>query len=353
MKQICFIVVIISFMLSGCMDKIEAEDRGYVITMGIDKGTEYKYDISFVVAKLTDQGNKGEGEVINVSADNIVEALNIGNSLTNKLLYIGQLKTVIFGKSIFETDNYISDILSQLENNRDVNIKTIVLGTEGKALDISNAIGSNELSAGIYIYDFYKNSSEKTSFTEKIELGKMISDIDANGSTVIPLISLEEDSIKIYGGIIAGESNFKDVIPEKYMLSDIWLKNNGEGAVISDEEGRGLTILDNYCKYSFSEKDNKIVCNIEIESRGSTNFAFDREQKYEIQENFESIVENDILEYIYFLRDTATCDALGFSNKLKKYKTNIYYKYGEEQSFYNMEFEVDCNIEIKSTGLGG
>ena len=44
------------------MDKTEAEDRGYVITVGVDMGENERYDISFVTADLSgDGGSAGSG----------------------------------------------------------------------------------------------------------------------------------------------------------------------------------------------------------------------------------------------------------------------------------------------------
>ena len=159
MRKVFILCVFCCIFLSGCMDKTEAEDRGYVITVGVDMGENERYDISFVTADLSGDGSDIKGKVINVSADSIVEALKKGDSNTNKLLYLGQLKTVVLGESILGDSEGLYEFLSQLENNRDVSIKTIMLGTEKKASEVTKEISEKEFSAGVYIYDFYKKVS--------------------------------------------------------------------------------------------------------------------------------------------------------------------------------------------------
>ncbi len=349
-----FCVLIYSFTLCGCMDKIEAEDRGYVITMGVDKGVENKYEFSFVTASLSDKGaGTSGGDIIKVSGDSILEAINKGDSYTNKLLYLGQLKNVVFSKSIVEDYQLFFNVLSQLESNRDVSVKTVILGTESKSQDLISIISENELSSGVYIYDFYKNSAEKTSFTEKTELESLMIDLRQNKSVVLPLISFDDNDLKIGGGLLTGEKGFKGVISEDYIMSGIWLKNKAEGAVIVNSNGDTLSVIDNYCKYDFNEKNGYITCNIDIEARGSIDGLYSSEEIESMEKDFENMIEDNILKYIDFLKYECMEDPLGFSNRLKKHNKDLYYKYGEEQSFYSMNFNIDCDLKIKSTGMGG
>lgn len=353
MRKVFILCVFCCIFLSGCMDKTEAEDRGYVITVGVDMGENERYDISFVTADLSGDGSDIKGKVINVSADSIVEALKKGDSNTNKLLYLGQLKTVVLGESILGDSEGLYEFLSQLENNRDVSIKTIMLGTEKKASEVTKEISEKEFSAGVYIYDFYKNSAEKTAFTEKMELENFISSIRENKSVTVPLIDFNDDDIKIEGAIIVGENGVSRKIEDKDVMSDIWLKNKGEGAVIVNEEGDTLSILDNYCKYKFYEKDGKLFCDINITGRGSTDSLYNGGNTGDLEGYFENVMEEDIESYINLLQKDLKLDPLGFSRKLRKYKNNLYYKYGEDNSFYNMNFNVNCDIKIKSIGMGG
>ena len=347
------LIYFVSFFLVGCLDKIEAEDRGYIITMGIDNGVEKKYDISFLIAQFSDNGDtKTTGKIIKISADSIIEAVNKANSNTNKLLYLGQLKTVILGENILNRKNTLIDILEQLENNKDVSVKTVILATKGNAEDMANLIAENELSSGIYIYDFYKNSAEQTAFTEKVELEKLTINMRENKSALIPVIYSYDNQLKINGSIIVDNNGIKDFISEESFINNIWLNNKAEGYVIVDDNGNTLEILDNYCSYKFYEKDSYILCDINIKARGSIDGIYDKNNIFNIEKNFENIISNNILNYINKLKLYYKVDPLGFSLKLKKYNNNLYYKYNKENSFVNnMNFNVNCDIKIKSTGI--
>ena len=122
MKQLKFaLIALLPLLLTGCWDGRDPEDRAYVITMGIDKGEDGLL-VTFAPAKTT-EGNAQS--VYPVTADTLTAAVADADSRSSREVYLGQLRTVVFGKSLLADKAAFEAVL---EENRGKHVAIVSHG---------------------------------------------------------------------------------------------------------------------------------------------------------------------------------------------------------------------------------
>lgn len=151
-KKIALLLLLLPFCLAGCWDGKDPEDRSYIITLGVDR-TEDGMLFTFAPAETTD----AETKVYSMQADTLAKAVAQADSHSSREVYLGQLKTVVFGKSLLEDQAAFASITEELLRGTAVSEKVMILATEEDAESCVNAIAEVDNSTGLFLWDFYKN----------------------------------------------------------------------------------------------------------------------------------------------------------------------------------------------------
>ncbi len=108
------ICILLCFSLCGCFDASEAEERGYIIALGIDKGENEKYKYTFQVSNPleagttigaeTDSENKTVDNIV-VEADDLDMAEDRLKSILSKKADMSHLKVLVYSKETAKDDS--------------------------------------------------------------------------------------------------------------------------------------------------------------------------------------------------------------------------------------------------------
>lgn len=391
--KIIFTITMCTF-LTGCWDKVELEDRGLVLSLGIDKYsgniTEENaepliYTVSMDIPNISDnnkesqenQGNQESQENQEISdssetqtkdsiksstGQTIYSAMKLVDSYTSQRLYYGHTKAVIFGSEILENENYLKEVIDALERNQEISRKLIVLSTKGKAKDILNFI-PEEKGAGIFINDFYKNNMDNTSFTFRQDLESIIQDLLSTGDTVIPEIEIENNSVKISGLAVIKDYKLIGWLDENMTKSFLWFNKTknigGEVSVVFEEGFVPLKITNNKVKITLEQEDDIIITNIDIDIEGnigeymlSQSIMMDTDKYKILQQEYVNKIKKEVLEFIYILQNDLKADIIGLKEICRKNYNNIYKNFNlEENNIYNNVL-FNVNVEVKIRGSG-
>jgi hypothetical protein len=147
--------------LSACRDRVQLEDRGFVLALGIDL-----QDNKIVVTACEAGSNDKEVQSIKKGlGNNFTEAFSDANKNTNKKLYIGHMKVVVFGKNLIENQICAEEILKELER-ADLSRKIIVLAAEKTAADEIKDPRDGQ-NFGAYVSKYFKNNHIKAKTLEE------------------------------------------------------------------------------------------------------------------------------------------------------------------------------------------
>lgn len=311
----------LSFLLTGCWDKREMEDRGYVITMGIDATEDGTgYDMAFGVAQLSTlstQGGNSGGEdappLIAVQGKSLASALREGNCKTSRQLYLGQCKTIVFGKGLLENKALLKGILEELERKEEVSPKTMVLGTNGKAEALVGQMLLEDGSTGMYLWEYYKTTADHLAVTKRVGLEDFLRELaEGQGQGILPLVSIKEGEITLGGGMYLREYVLEKELTPKEERSILFWKGEGEGAVL-EERWKGDTVSfvvsNNGTQVGFYQEKGGIVCYIRpvllgrIEGGGNlSKSVFSMESKQALEALFQQKIEEEVSEILETLR---------------------------------------------------
>lgn len=178
MRQLKFaLIALLPLLLTGCWDGRDPEDRAYVITMGIDKGEDGLL-VTFAPAKTT-EGNAQS--VYPVTADTLTAAVADADSRSSRGVYLGQLRTVVFGKSLLADKAAFEAVLEELERGNALSEKVMVLGTENAADACVDTIAQADSSTGLFLWDFYKNTAQEVAVTRGMDLDMLLAELGEQG----------------------------------------------------------------------------------------------------------------------------------------------------------------------------
>ncbi len=369
------------YLLTGCWDKMEVEERGYVITFGIDKfqeadeslredeEEENNFTVSLGMAAL-EKTSGGEGksteEESNVrllSGKSFASSLKLSDLYSSKQTYFGQTKAVILGADLLRDSKLLREALDALERDQEINMKIILLATDGKAYDNIKIITDEEDPSGLFLWDFYKNNAKEVSATQKLDFESLLISLRKNGSALIPLVRPTESGIKLGGGAILKDYTLCGYLNDKQMRGCLFVQGDGEGAVIDcdlEDDYVPVRVLKNTSKVSFYEENGRAAANIKINVKGNIEgYTIGGEDLLndsaieKIEENCAASIEAEVEQAIAVLQKDYGVDVLHFEDKLYKKNDKFFERLQEEgrEQFSQMTFHITVRADISGIGM--
>ncbi|WP_338450995.1 Ger(x)C family spore germination protein [Niallia oryzisoli] len=165
-KESSFLIIfLLIFLLTGCWDKKEVEERSYVIAIGLDLPTgldiekEQAIDVTlqFSNPKLNVKGVSPSGgeemkNAISLTAPDFVTARNMANSFVTREISFSHNKVLIVSEELAKTEIFYR-LLTTAFKDREIRRETRIIVTEGKA---SEFIAKNKPEMMIRPHRYYQ-----------------------------------------------------------------------------------------------------------------------------------------------------------------------------------------------------
>jgi len=297
--------------LSACWDKVELEERAYVISIGIDKNEddkdeeddndendkndkndakdedgndednkndeddkdEYVFLVSMAMPDLAQTGkDSGEEQVKTAIGRTIHSAIGSTDGFSGKKLYFGHTKLVVLNEEILKNERLLRETIDAFERNDQISGRAIVLSTQSKAEKVLDTNPPAESMVGIFVSSFFRSGHNTAGAAFKQDLTGVIRDLRAKGSTVIPEIKLKGKELEIGGGALISDFELEKWLTEDEMRGYLWTQNGKiSGTVIEIESSDTflpLKISKHKARTTFSEADDVIICQIDIKAEG-------------------------------------------------------------------------------------
>lgn len=182
-KIIGFVILTI-FIFSGC-DKVELEDRGVALMIGIEK----KEDLIKIYATFPDFENTQT--VKKATGKTIEEAINNINEQIRQSIYFGHTRVCLIDEKILNDKKIMGDIIDFFEENAELSGRVIMLRTN-ESIESILSLDLNEMT-GLYISGYY-DYSDKTPKKDFIDMAK---DFYDEKEIKIPFIYIKDESLII------------------------------------------------------------------------------------------------------------------------------------------------------------
>ena len=127
-KKLMALIILCSFLLSGCYDYIEPNDLAYVVAIGIDKGSNenlFNYTLQFarptqISGGSSEEGGSGEKTIgtVKVEAPSIYSAVNVANHVISKTFTLSHTKIIVVSNEIAKSG--IGNIVDTIGRSTDI-----------------------------------------------------------------------------------------------------------------------------------------------------------------------------------------------------------------------------------------
>jgi len=238
-KSSSLLVLLVCIVLSfaGCWDRVEIENRSFVVAIGIDSDDdEYVVSLSIPLLKKNEDDESDKPHHIKTATGRTVtEAMKKLDAKTDRTLYYGQAKLLILGEDLLAQNNMTSSVIQTLINKNEIDLRINVLAADGKAQDILEAKPPGETLPGLFVADIYRNKNKFGGTSFALDLERL--SLSYRDGAIIPVIKhddCESTPIKLHGAaLIKYQHKIGDLTPEE-LQGYLWCMNHGNnGAVVT------------------------------------------------------------------------------------------------------------------------
>lgn len=218
------ILFILTLLVTGCWDRKEIEDRGYVLGLGIDhvispepKGLydldqtpqaagQRKYKLTVEMPKFnksetSKEVTKGQSHLIWAGEGESMFAITrMISTKTYFSPFFEDLQILIFSESVAREG--VGDILDFFLRDSEMRRLTKVFVTPGRAEDILKAKLQVEEVNSTFISKLTSNTAKAPYFAGKAELGQLAQAIRAKSSFIVPIVVVEDKEVRLLKGAI-------------------------------------------------------------------------------------------------------------------------------------------------------
>lgn len=373
-KKSLFTVLLIGmmFILTGCWDSTELNDRHIVLEIALDKAQEVEnkvgqgdyYEVTYTIPdikKLSGKESLAEDvkSAMTTTSPTLVDSIEQMETKTQNTITLNHVKAVILGEELLKDKHLFENAINSLARNIEFSRGTNVLTVQGKASEITQGKNYQNPILGLYIMRYFNNENKGAGNAKQQTLGNIVKEIQNTGVTTLPIISKGEGETVNIGGAA--------VIKDYELVG--WLSEDevrGMSLISGDVEGMPLIVeyKGEYLTYTVRKKESKIeftdsghiIAKINITLKGNIteglsamNSTIFQKQDIQVIETALTNKVNERVREVIKKEEEMKTDFLNIGLELFRKKPDLWDKYQDAQT--NMEILVNTNIIIENTGI--
>lgn len=358
-----FLLIVISFFLTGCYDAVSLEKYYYAIAIGIDTSQSAKLKLIVQVASSSHSTDSSSSqstnnEIFSVDCDSINIGLNIINNYLSKKINLSHCSAIIYSEEIAKQG--IKNSINAFANNPEIRPDCHILISNSKAIDVLENISKSGEHFSARYYDFVINSVESTGYASQSEFGKFFYAVNNPSETPIAnYITTEKNAVQSVGIAIFRNDKFEIYLDSLNSLAHLIVSNRLKETVISiTNPFNNNSDIDISLKAEKLKTSNNIklinekpfiTTNINITGK-ITNMPYhiDNENLPVIEEELNKYLKDIIDNYYYTIIKKYNLDLANFSDLLssKYLTTSSFYKTNWNQIYKDSFYNVSVNSKL-------
>lgn len=344
MKKI-IILILLTFLFSGCYDYVEINDMAIIYGVAIDLN-DNEYNVTFEILNTKNKDDNSNQDKVYYATGkgfSISEAITNTSLSVSKTPYLAHLKTVIISEKVAE--NKLEDIIDfLLRDNHIRNIFYLVLAKDYKASDILTNISTNNPIMSDAISNLIENKNLRNNISSDMNFEKFMKVMtDKNEDVYLTSVTLDEDLVKLTPLGIFKDYKIVGYISEEEAGVFNLLNKNSEYHFKTKCPNE-----DNFISYMANKKpnvkmdinNNLIDINLELELRLVENHCNIDLRDYKLYDTLQNDASNTIKTSIEQLINTLK----NKDSDILKFRKLYYQKYKKEINFQ----ELNTNVSVKS-----
>ncbi|MCI1776384.1 MAG: Ger(x)C family spore germination protein [Paenibacillus lautus] len=361
--------------LAGCWDRIEIEERGFVVGTALDAAEDGQIKLTFQIVVPTQmkgssgQKNEGGSPFINLSstADSVFKAARKMSNEISRSPYLAHNQVIIISEKLVETE-HVGDVLDLFirdpENRRASNIM-VAHGEASKILEVHSKI---ETLPAQYIRSTQENKDKSESITPPTNIGELHHFLLSKSSYALPKISItEDDRISTSGAAVFNGENYEF---KGFLDQD---ETTGRNMIQGTVKTASLELVVHGKQLVYEVKEFNRIIRVHLDDRGLPEFDVEisvrgnigeseldqgenvRELNGEIKRKAEQRIKQIAMDVILKAQNEYKTDFLGFWKKCqeREYRTWVRYKndWDRGQSIFS-QCKIHVNVDAKVRTVG-
>jgi Ger(x)C family germination protein len=366
--KVISVITICSILLVGCWDRVELNDRAYVISLALDDIGDM-LEVTYTIPNLPVITAQSSGEATKfikiTKAKTLAQANRDFGKKSNLRINFDHTKVIIFGADFLKDNHNIRKVLDHFDRNPEYSKSLLLLATKDTGKKLLESVPNGEETTGIYLSQVFVNNSLETISAKTIELGNFISDMHStDGNGVMPNIVFQDNEVVVDGLAVLRDYELKGWMEDSYITPYSWILGKGKNTVaLIDSEGVLIPyeISDLTTEMDFEIVDDILKINISIMSEGDiAEYILEDQDKLfknkyikEIETLIANEMEGQIDELLDIIQEDYGIDIIGALNKVKTNNRKVWKvtKSNWQDFFRAATIEVDCRVNIRRVGL--
>ncbi len=375
--RLCSLTLIL-IMLGGCWDKVEINERGFVLILGIDKLPEkektepyesIKLSLKFPnvamlgtkqpISKETAFYWEGEGE----SMDTIMSEIEGRSPFTIDIFHT---KSIVLGENLLKDENIVREVLDGIERERAFSRKVYLVASREKASTIVKEKPSEQPIIGMYLRNILQDGIRQGR-TVNATLNHVANQLAETKSTVLPLVSLigKEKRVNVSGGVVI--KNYKlagELTDNEVKILNMITEDNNNNVINIHVQSKGVPITYEISttnrQFKVKEKENHLIADIQVKMEGDIKqhklgirgaIANDKEIR-KVERLIEGRVKRSIYALMEKLQKEYNADVIGANSYLYKFNPKLYKKVNADWDHYFKTMEINVKVESNVRRIG-
>ncbi|MEH7461327.1 Ger(x)C family spore germination protein [Bacillus thuringiensis] len=240
MSCICFV-----FVISGCSERQEIEERGFVVGVALDKGTNkdeksettttsrsplVKGTYQIVLPSSLTQKEMKDGEKnyinINATADSVFAQIRIISKKISRSLFFPHIEALILSEDLLKKPFVLEDTLDVFFRDHEMRRNIRIFVSKGRAEDILKQSAKPENLPAKYVSMISDHARKNAQMLEAVRIGDLQQKMSASRSFVLPVLGLTRQGIKMEGAAVfrgkdkklVGRLNGMETLGLNYMI---------------------------------------------------------------------------------------------------------------------------------------
>ena len=353
--------------LAGCYDKVEIEDRAFVVAIAIDKAEDEneRYAVTLSLPAALD-GGKAEDEdepqhLKKASGKTVTEAINKINADNNTQLYFGQTKLLTLGSDLLKDPELVSGALDAIDRHPQIARQIHIIAACGKAADILKANPPGEALPGQYVAAIYRDKRKigGTSFLMNLEL--LTTQLKYTNGALIPAMEADDDELNLSGAAVIKNSRKIGQLNEDELRGYLWcIADGGQGAIVTAEVEKHpipFAVEMHKANVRFKENENSLQAHIYVELTGrvdefasGSSLLARHNFRAHVQQKLASTVADEIVQSASKMQNDFALDSYNWLETMRKKQYPMYQRYAATwgDTFTNLEVIPHVTVVVKS-----
>lgn len=356
-------------MLAGCWDKVEIEDRLFVLGIGVDKAKEEekvhpndRYSINFaspIVGALKEGGGGGESfNTYKTMAEIFTFGLNQMYERMDKKLSFQHTRILLFGEDLLKDDVMFRQVLDAVARSHEFHRNMYVFAIPGRTDDVFKIKPIYTKLLTPYLAGIAENNIYQSSIYKLSALDMYNNLINSEGDTLMSVLKPSKTEAKASGAAVIKDYKLVGYIEDKDCETINWLNNKAKGGIIEGEH-EGVKVPFRYYDFRTSTKldkveGNKVYISYYMETEGSSEEyiwgrnLLDQKVLYDVENAVEKNMESRTKDLVSKFQKDFKVDLIGVGDFLRKHHPEVYKAIEND---YESFFENNIVVDVKAKAI--